>query len=205
MEKFNFSYKDSIKKIHCIYTDNDTVTTNNCWEGYILVKNIDGILNIEGYEIDKADSIEKNGNPHLRYILGNNAISYTNKSLIFEIYPGNIAPIHYEMLYNSEDKCFYGNWELITSNNHPYPKNREGKAIIYIEDEMNLEENNIYNIVRNTAIRANHDYSKEIKTFKTLSEIQFYQELLKYKRNHHHTIRKLSKYSNVLKEKYHYN
>ena len=98
MEKFTFDYyKDSIKKIRCIYTYNDNVGENTCWEGYIITRNVDGVLNIEGYEIDKMDSLEKDGSLHKRYILGKRAISYADESLSFELYPGNIAPIRYDM------------------------------------------------------------------------------------------------------------
>ena len=43
------------------------------------------------------DSLEKSGKPHFRYILGNKILSTSDDSLIFEIYPGKIPIIQYDM------------------------------------------------------------------------------------------------------------
>ena len=154
MEKFKFDYcKDSIKRIKCFYTYNNTVEENTSWEGYILVQNIDGVLNIEGYEKDNMDSLEKSGNPHLRYILGKKAISYAAESLVFEIYPGNIAPIHYDMYYNKDDGCFYGKWFLAPTTNHPQLHRGNGEAIIRIEDVI-VEEKEIMDTIKRIAYRS---------------------------------------------------
>ena len=165
MEKFAFDYyKDSIKKIRCIYTYNDNVSENTFWEGYIITRNIDGVLDIEGYEIDKMDSLERDGNLHKRYILGKRAISHANSSLSFELYPGNIAPIHYDMHYNSDDGCFYGNWFLLPSKNHPHPHIGKGEAIIRIEDTL-VNEKEITRIIEQIANRSRREYHEEIEDY----------------------------------------
>ena len=84
MENFNFEYnKYPLKRIRCIYNWNHKVDSKTTWEGYILVENCDGLLNIKGFEIDNMDSHIKGTPPHKRYICGKRAISYADKSLIF--------------------------------------------------------------------------------------------------------------------------
>ena len=197
MEKFNFDYyKDSIKKIKCIYTYNNTTGDDTFWEGYIFVQNVDGVLNIEGYEKDNMDSPERSGNAHLRYILGNRAISYADESLVFEIYPGNIAPIHYDMQYNKDDGCFYGKWFLLPNTNHPHPHSGgNGEAIILIEDVI-IEEKEVRDTIKKIANRSRQEYSEEIETFDFLSQRQI---SLSNDDNYSPAVKKLSRLSNVIK------
>ena len=195
MEKFKFDYyKDSIKKIKCIYNYNDNVGENTFWEGYIITRNIDGVLDIEGYEVDNMDSLEKDGSLHKRYILGKRSISYANESLSFELYPGNIAPIHYDMYYNFEDGCFYGNWFFLPSENHSHPHEGKGEAIILIEDAM-VEEKEITKIIEQIANRSRREYCKEIETYEFLAHNQF----LPFDNDNSSAFKRLSKFSSSMK------
>ena len=197
MEKFTFDYyKDSIKRIKCIYTYNDNVDENTFWEGYIITRNVDGVLDIEGYEIDKMDSLERNGNFHKRYILGKRAISYADESLSFELYPGNIAPIRYDMRYNQDDGCFYGNWILLPSQNHPHPHKGNGEAIIYIEDAI-VDENVITRIIERIAERSRREYCEEIETYEFLAQNQ----ISIFDTDNSSPIKRLSKFSSSVRNK----
>lgn len=159
MKKFNFEYDSSVKKISCIYTYNNEVTKTTRWDGYIITTNIDGVLNIEGYEIDKMDSKE-NGKAHLRYINGVKAISMAHNSLSFEVYPGNIAPISYTLHYNEEDGCFYGYWIFNPSVNHIHPTYGGGEAVVRIEDVKTLE-NEQLDVVGGIIDRISPKYREE--------------------------------------------
>lgn len=197
MEKFNFDYyKDSIKRIKCIYTYEGEIREDTSWEGFIYVRNIDGLLYIEGYEMDKMDSLEKNGYTHLRYILGNRAISYADESLEFVIYPSRIAPIYYDMQYNKDDECFYGKWKHYTTINHPHPYDGgSGLAIIHIEDVI-VDEIRERDIIKRIADRSKKEYSEEIETFNFISN---YQISLGNDDNYPQSVKKLSKFSNDIK------
>lgn len=200
MGKFNFEYKDSIKKIRCIYTFNNKIGEDTSWEGYILVQNIDGILSIEGYENDSMDSLERNGNLHLRYILGNRAISYADESLVFEIYPDNIAPIHYDMHYNKEDGCFYGKWLFMPTSNHLYSSNnKDGDAIIRIEDVM-VDEKEVRDIIKRISTKYKSEYSNEIEAFRLMFEFMPKRQISLFdKDNYSIAVKKLSRFSNIIK------
>ena len=205
MEKFKFNYYDnSIKKIKCIYTYDGIVRNNSSWEGYIITQNVDGLLNIEGYEKDNMDSLERSGNPHLRYILGTRAISYANGTLIFEIYPGNIAPIHYDMHYSEEDGCFYGNWFLVPTENHPHPHSGgQGEAIISIEDVI-IDEKEVTKIIKKVADRSENEYSEEIETYEFLSqkyELLSHRQVSLFDNDSANAVKKLSKYSDIIIKK----
>ena len=191
MNKFRFDcYKDSIKKIKCIYTYKDNVDENTFWEGYIATQNVDGALSFEGYEIDKMDSLEKDGDYHKRYIFGMRAISYADESLLFTIYPGKIAPIHYDMRYNMEDGCFYGSWFITPSKNHPHPFGGNGNAIISIEDVM-LEEKEVIETIKKVAKRSNNEYFEEIFFSKKQNPVF----------DSTPAVMKLSKYSDIVRKK----
>lgn len=190
MNKFIFD-KDSIKKIKCIYTYDDKVDENTLWEGYIVTQNVDGVLNIEGYEIDKVDSLERDGSLHKRYILGKKAISNTDESLLFEIYPGKIAPIHYDMRYHESDGCFYGCWFLSPSKNHPHPFGGQGRAIICIEDVM-IEEKEVTETIKKVAERSKNEYSEEICDYLLKKQISVFDSAP--------AVKKLSKYSDIIKK-----
>ena len=135
MKKFNFNYSnDSVKKISCWYSCDGIIDQYTYWEGHILTNNIDGKLRIEGYEKDNADPVKYDGTPYVRYILGENAISEADGTLKFVIYPGQIAPILYELKYNSDEKCFNGTWRFIKTDKHKYLTESNGEAIIRIND-----------------------------------------------------------------------
>ena len=196
MEKFTFDYyEDSIKRIKCIYTYDDKVGKNTFWEGYIITRNVDGVLDIEGYEIDKMDSLERDGKSHKRYILGKRAISYADESLSFELYPGNIAPIRYDMHYNSEDGCFYGNWILLPSQNHPHPHQGKGEAIIHIEDTI-VDENEITRIIEKISEKSRREYCEEIETYEFLAQNQ----ISLFDADNSSPIKKLSRFSSTIKK-----
>ena len=189
MELYNFDYyKDSIKKIKCIYTYNDIVEDDTSWEGYIFVENVDGVLDIEGYEIDKMDS-----SPNIRYIFGKRAISQADKSLTFNIYPGKIAPIHYDMHYNEDDGCFYGDWVLLI--NRPSSILRRGEAIIRIED-VNVDEKEVMETIKRIADRSKKEYSEGIETYKFLSQNQI---ILCNNTSYSPAVKKLSRFSENIK------
>ena len=202
MEKNTFdNYKNSIKRIKCIYAyDGSEVDKNTFWDGYIVMQNVDGILNIEGYEIDKMDSLERDGNIHKRYILG----SYADGSLLFEVFPGKIAPIHYDMHYNLENGCFYGCWWLSPSKNHPHPFGGCGKAIISIEDVIIdisieddigviIEEKEAIEIINKVADQYKNEYFEEIDNFLSKKQIPIFDSAP--------AVMKLSKYSDILRQK----
>ena len=190
MEKFVFDYyKESIKRIRCYYTYNGIVDDTTYWEGYILTKNVDGALSIEGFEKDKMDSTS-----HPRYVYGNKAISYANNSLSFNIYPGKIPPIYYDMHYNQEDNCFYGYWHLIPSTKHRYPSNHSGNAIIYIED-VNVDEKDIMKYIEEVAANYKHEYDEEIK----MNEYMAHMQVTPHRNNYSSAVRKLSNLSSKIK------
>ena len=163
MKLFNFDYNSSVKRIRCIYTYDGIVSDNTYWEGYIITENVDGLLNIKGYERDGMDSLGRDGEPHLRYIFGNRAISYANETLSFEIYPCGIAPIHYDMHYNQDDGCFYGDWHFVPSKNHPHSAScRIGEAIIRIE-ETSVDKKEVSTILRKLSNRNKRIYSEEME------------------------------------------
>lgn len=167
MGKFNFDYyNETVKKIKCFYTFDGKINKDFFWEGYIVTKNIDGILDIEGYEKDSMDSL-----PHFRYIFGNKAISSADKSLIFVIYPSKIAPILYNMRYNEEDGCFYGTWMFVNNSKHVCPHNRSGDAIIRIED-VQIDTKEINNHIKKIAKDRKKEYSTDIEIFSSLLESQ---------------------------------
>ena len=198
MENFVFNYcKDSIKKIKCVYTYKDEVDEKTSWEGYIFTENIDGILNIDGYEKDNMDSLEKNGDVHLRYIHGLRSISLADRHLSFEIYPSKISTIHYETNYNEEDGCFYGIWTLEPSLDHHIPFEDGGKAIIRVED-VDVNEKEVLETIKKVAERSKLEYSSEIK---------YYDSVNKYGRYNYfgktpivkQLVNKMSKYSDKVK------
>ena len=201
MSKFNFEYCSSLKRIKCIYTFNDEVSEKTCWEGYIVTDNLDGTLEIEGLEQDGMNLKDKNGDPQFRYILGHRAISSFNKSLIFEVYPGKMCPIHYNMRYNEEDGCFYGDWRFIPySSEHPCVYNnyesRQGKAIIRIEDVLTDECNLIDNYLLPLSGEYQVEYADEIEYFFERADDRF----ISYDPDISPAVMKLSPYSKKIKE-----
>lgn len=149
-----------IKKITCFYTDNEQFKEDSCWEGYLLIKKQNNELIIEGYENDKMDSLEKNGNLHYRYFLGKKISS--NNSLRFVVYPSQIAPILYNMEYNEEDDCFYGKWHFMSSFKHPHPKNMHGDAVIKLSDTQ-IDINEIDYNLKKLSSRTEKEYSIEME------------------------------------------
>ncbi len=164
------------------------------WEGYVIAQNVDGFLNIEGYEIDKMDSPEKNGNFHKRYIFGIKALSWADESLSFEIYPGKFAQIHYDMNYNTKDGCFYGNWFFLKSKKHPYSVQGKGEAIIFIED-FDENENDLAQTIKQVAEEARTEYSEEIEIYSHLALNQFFLSPI----DNSPAVKKLSKFSDPIK------
>lgn len=197
MDRFPFGCNNSINAIRCIYTYyNGEVSEKTSWEGYIIIRNVDGVLDIEGYEIDKMDSLEQDGTAHKRYILGIRAISYADETLSFEIYPGNIAPIHYDMFYKPDDSCFYGRWHFAPSPDHPYSPVKGGEAIILIKDEI-VDKQKIITTIQQIANRFRREYSKEIDTYETLAKCQL---LPPSDKSDYSIVMRLSNYQETLRD-----
>ena len=128
------------------------------------------------------------------------AISYANESLIFEIYPGKMCPIEYDMRYNEEDGCFYGFWSFVPyTEEHPCVYNskdsRCGQAIIHIEDVKDIDEQTIINI-KKLGEEYKKEYDKEIKYFEDLAYNRFLSNDY-YDRSK--LVKRLSMYSNKIK------
>ena len=200
MADFNFSYTDSIKRIKCIYTFNDKVDRQTSWEGYVIAENVDGLLNIEGIEQDGMSPKDDNGEPHFRYLLGTKAISHAHQSLIFEVYPDKMCPIHYNMYYSEKDGCFYGDWWFTPyTYEHPCvysnPCNRCGHAVIYLED-VDVKDNHLRDSIKKAAEYYQKEYKEEIDYFTRLA----CDRLLLSDYDITSVYRRLSKYSDRLKE-----
>ena len=192
-------YNNLIKKIKCIYTYNNETKEDTYWEGYISIKNIDGILRIEGYEKDNMDSLEENGKPHFRYILGNKILSTSDDSLIFEIYPSKIPIIQYDVYYNKNDDCFYGKWHqlpIINRINNKPLLSRSGEAIIHIENTI-IEEKEVMNTIKEVADRTRKEYPEKIERYETISQNFI---LLGNKKNYSQSVKKLARFSNSIKK-----
>ena len=192
---FNFDYyKEGLKKIKCYYTYHGKINPDyNCWEGYILVENTDGLLDIKGFEKDGMDR------DRLRYILGPRAVSYADKSLSFEIYPGWLSPIIYDLHYSVEDGCFYGRWFVSPSKKHYLPANENGEAIIRIEDVelTDKQTKGIMETIRSVGQIKETEYCDEIKAyeFMVMRQVSYYGESSSVRARE-----KLTGYSSLIKQ-----
>ena len=166
----------SLMQVKCIYSYNNEVKDYTTWEGYITIDQVDGQWVIEGYEQDKMDSHpEKDGTPHLRYISASSSNSKYPQVLEFNIYPGKLPPISYYMVYSEEDKIYYGVWDFVPSDEHPFPTN-QGEAIICIRDAQTPKEETerILTTIQEVANKSKQEYTTGVSSMQyTLQRIRY--------------------------------
>ena len=100
------------------------------------------------------------------------------------------------MHYNQDDGCFYGNWILLQSQNHPHPLKGKGEAIIYIEDAI-VDKNEITRIIERIAERSRREYCEEIETYEFLAQNQ----ISLFDTDNSSPIKSLSKFSSYVRKK----